>query len=117
MINIILVRAIQLVTALFFTTTVLIYAGALLLVPLAVLSALIGILSGIGFNGIFATLIGVPALIWLGARIHRIDGITTALADTGVTLLRMGVDVFRQFDEIARNSKQPTNNAASNQAL
>ena len=114
MINIILTRVIQLVAALFFTTTVLIYAGALLLVPLAVLSAIISILSGIGFNGIFATLVGVPALIWLGARIHSIEGITTTLVDTGVTLVRMGVEIFRKFDEIA---KQPITSTASKPAL
>lgn len=113
MLNSILIRIAQLVTSLFFTAAVLIYTGAMLLVPLAVLTGIVGLLSAIGFNGIFATLIGVPALLWIGARMHRIDGVTATLVDTGVGLVRMGVDVFRKFDDIARGLKQPADAAAS----
>lgn len=90
----------------FFTSAVLIYAGALLLVPLAILKSIVSLLAdGIGFNGIFATVIAVPALFWLGLRVKSLPGVTPMLIDTGWALVRMGVENFRKFDDIARSLK------------
>lgn len=113
-VNILLVRAIQIIACMFFTSAVLIYAGALLLVPLAVLKAIVSLLAdGIGFNGIFATIVAVPALFWLGLRVKSLPGVTSMLVDTGWTLVRMGVENFRKFDDIARTIKGPKGHVAA----
>lgn len=113
-VNILLVRAIQIIACMFFTSAVLIYAGALLLVPLAVLKAIVSLLAdGIGFNGIFATIIAVPALFWLGLRVKSLPGVTSMLVDTGWALVRMGVENFRKFDDIARAIKGPKAHVAA----
>lgn len=100
-----LLRAVQLASMLFFTFAVFVYAGALVIVPLAALLALISILTSIGFNGIFATIVAIPALAWLLLKLHGIPNVTQTLIDTGWTLARTGAENFRTFDQIAKKLK------------
>ena len=105
-VEIILVRLLQLTSMLFFTFSVLIYVGAAILIPLAILVSIVNVLSdGIGFNGIFATLVAIPIIAWLGYTLYRIPNLPHIIFDTGWTLIKMGAANFKKFDAIARNIK------------
>lgn len=101
----IIIRAVQLASMLFFTFAVFVYVGAAVIIPLAALFAVVSILSGIGFNGIIATIISIPALIWLMSKMHKIPNLTSTLVDTGWALVRSGADNFKIFDDIAKRHK------------
>jgi hypothetical protein len=110
----VLLRAIQFVFCLFFTFTVLVYIGAAVLIPFAVLVAVINVLShGIGFNGIFATIVAVPLVTWLLMTAYRIPGMSSLIMDTGWTLTKMGADNFKQFDKIAAARKGGSESGAA----
>jgi len=105
-VEIILVRLLQLANMLFFTFSVLVYVGAAILIPLAVLVGIVNVLSyGIGFNGIFATLVAIPIIVWLGYTLYRIPNVLQIIFDTGWTLIKMGASNFKNFDTIAQNIK------------
>jgi len=101
-----LLRATQLTLCLFFTSIVLIYVSAMVLIPLAVLMAAINILDyGIGFNGIFAFFVATPAVAWLFYKLYLIPNAIDLLLDIGTSLFKMGIKNFRDFDEIAKKLK------------
>lgn len=104
MLNTAIVRITQLIALLFFTATVMVYAGGLLLVPLAVLKFFIALLSAI-LGGILATLVSIPALIWLGYRVYKVPGLVDVVLDAGWALVKLGADVFRRLDILAKSSK------------
>ena len=98
-----LIKTVQFASLAFFTFVVMVYLGIAILLPLAVLLGLINLLDhGIGFNGIFATIVAIPTVIWLLRKIHSIEGVTPLLVDTGWSLIKMGAENFRKFDAIAR---------------
>lgn len=104
MLNSAIVRITQIIALLFFTATVMVYAAGLLLVPLAVLKLLITLLSPI-VGGVLATIVSIPALIWLGYRVYKVPGLVDVVLDAGWSLVKLGADVFRRLDALAKTSK------------
>ncbi len=103
-----LLRLIQLLVTLFFTFIVLVYIGGVVIIPLAVLMTIINFLDhGIGFNGIIAAIVAVPAVVWIGLTVYRIPNLVLTLLDTGTSLIKLGAKNFRQFDSIAHKIKNP----------
>lgn len=109
----VLVRIVQLASMLFFTFAVFVYAGALVVIPLAALMAVIKILSAIGFNGVFATIVAIPALAWVLLKLHNVPRVTQTLLDTGWALVRAGADNFRTYDDIAKQLKGGSTSTAT----
>jgi len=106
-VEIILARLIQLVVCLFFTSIIMTYIGGIVIIPLAVLYAIISFLDqGIGFNGIIATIIAIPALGWLGLMVYRIPNLVDRLVDSGLRLIKLAAQNYRELDNIARDLKQ-----------
>ncbi|VAW84449.1 hypothetical protein MNBD_GAMMA16-2040 [hydrothermal vent metagenome] len=106
-VEIILARLIQLVVCLFFTSIIMTYIGGIVMIPLAALYAIISFLDqGIGFNGIVATIIAVPAVGWLGLTVYRIPNLVDKLVDSGLQLIKLAAQNYRKFDNIASNLKE-----------
>ena len=104
-----LLRATQLILCLFFTFIVMTYVSCIVVIPLAVLMGVIGILDGgIGFNGIFAFIVAVPAVAWLFYKLYLIPRLPDLLMETGVNLFKMATKSFRDFDDIAKQLKGET---------
>jgi len=102
-VEIILARLIQLVVCLFFTSIVMTYIGGIVMIPLAALYAIISFLDqGIGFNGI------VAAVGWLALTVYRIPNLVDKLVDSGLQLIKLAAQNYREFDNIARNLKEET---------
>lgn len=110
MLNSAIVRITQLIALLFFTATVMVYAAGLLLVPLAVLKLLVTVLSTI-LGGVLATIVGIPALIWLAYRVYQVPGLVDVVLDAGWALVKLGADVFRRFETLAKTGKSQSNAA------
>ncbi|TPW18002.1 MAG: hypothetical protein FD130_435 [Halothiobacillaceae bacterium] len=105
-VEIILIRLTQLVVALFFTTMLFIYGGSAVLIPLAVLMGAVNFLDqGIGFNGIFATVVAAPAVGWLLYKLYLIPNVIILLMETGLGLFKMAINSFREFEAIAKKVK------------
>jgi hypothetical protein len=114
MLNVALIRITQLISCVFFTAIFMVYAGGLLLLPLAVIKGVVGFLTGgLGFNGVFATIVVVPLIAWIALRFYRIAGLTDTVIDTGWALIKLGADNFRRFDAIAALAKGHTGKAAT----
>lgn len=111
MLNTAIVRITQLIALLFFTATVMVYAAGLLLVPLAVLKLMVTVLSVI-LGGVLATIVAIPGLVWLGYRVYKVPGLVDIVLDAGWALVKLGADVFRRLDVLAKTGK--TENPVAN---
>lgn len=86
----------------FYVFVISVYAALVVLIPLAILFGIVNTLDhGLGFNGIFATLVGFGVVAWLVNRIRRIPGLTVTLLDTGWNLVKMAAESFKHFDDLA----------------
>lgn len=94
-------KILQFVVIVFFAFVLSFYFGALLLIPLAILVAIVDILGAIGFNGIIATIIGVPAVGWLCYKVYNIENLFQTLLDTGIKLYEIGIAQNKLFENIA----------------
>lgn len=100
----ILTRFIQFVMLSFYVFVTFVYAGLLLLIPLAVLFGMINFLDlTIGLYSFLAVVISFGFVAWLILRIRRIPGLTVTLLDTGWNLVKMAADNFKHFDDLARS--------------
>lgn len=107
-------KLLQFVVIVFFAFVLSFYFGSLLLVPLALLIAAVDILSAIGFNGIFATIVAVPAIGWVCFKVYAIENLFQTLLDTGIKLYQIGVAQNKVFEEIANKSKPATESTSEN---
>ncbi len=100
-VNVALVRLLQFVVFVFFTFMVLAYFGALLLIPLDALSLLIKLLTAVGFNGVIAAVIAVPAVAYLGLIVYRTPDLVRMLLDIGMDLVNTGKSRVDEFNRLA----------------
>jgi len=94
-------KFLQFVVIVFFTFVLSFYFGSLLLIPLAILIGLVDLLTAIGFNGIFATIVAVPAAGWVCYAIYNIPNLFQALLDTGIKLYQLGTAQNKVFEGIS----------------
>ncbi len=105
-VNLALVRIIQFSILVFFALILSAFFGTLLLLPLALLYHFIGFLDhGIGFNGIFAFIVAVPAVIYVFYLGYRIPGFYNAVVETGFKLYNLARDQHMALEKIARSIK------------
>lgn len=100
-VNIVLVRIVQLVVFLLFTFIVLIYFGALVLIPLDVLMTVSGFLTLIGLPGVFAVLISLPIVGYLGYLVYKIPRLISTVLEIGIELVIIGQSRVCEFNDIA----------------
>ena len=110
-VNLGLAKFLQFIVIVFFTFVLAFYFGSLLLIPLAILIGLIDILTAIGFNGIFASILAVPAAGWICYTIYNIPGLFQALLDTGIKIYNISKSQNKVFEGISKGM-QPEETAS-----
>lgn len=104
LINIVLVRIVQLIVVLFFTFVLSFYFGGLLLLPLAALVGIVNLLShGAGMDGILATIIAIPVVIVIGYFLYKVPDLFQALVETGASLSKLGALAYKRFETIVKS--------------
>lgn len=98
-------KFLQFVVIVFFTFVLSFYFGSLLLIPLAILIGVVDILTAIGFNGVFATIVAIPAVGWVCYAIYNIPNLFQALLDTGIKLYQLGTAQNKVFESISEALK------------
>lgn len=96
-----LAKFLQFVVILFFIFVLAFYFGGLLLIPLAILTGVIDILTAIGFNGIFAFIVALPAVGWVCYTIYNIPNLFQALLDTGIKMYNFAKEQNVVFEGIS----------------
>ena len=104
-INIALVRLLQFLVFALFTFMVLIYFGAIVLLPLDLVALLIKLLGAVGLHGFIGTLIAVPVVGYLGLMAYKTPDLAKMLIDTGVDLVNTGKNRVEAFNPILENIK------------
>lgn len=104
-INVALVRLLQFLVFALFTFMVLVYFGAMILLPLDLIGFLIKLLGFIGFNGVIAALVAVPTVGYLGLMAYKIPGLVKMLIDTGLDLVNTGKSRVEAFNPILESIK------------
>lgn len=104
-INVALVRLLQFLVFALFTFMVLIYFGAIVLLPLDLIALLIKLLSAIGLHGFIGALIAVPAVGYLGLMAYRTPDLVKMLVDIGIDLVNTGKIRVEAFNGILANIK------------
>jgi hypothetical protein len=84
---------------------VLIYFGAMVLLPLDAAVLLIKLMTLFGLNGFIAAFIAIPIVAYLGLRVYRIPGLVKMVIDTGVELVNTGKAKIDAFNALAESEK------------
>lgn len=84
---------------------VLVYFGAIVLLPLDLIAFLIKLLGFIGFNDFIGALVAVPAVGYLGLMAYKTPGLVQMLIDTGLDLVNTGKSRVEAFNPILENIK------------
>lgn len=113
--NLGIAKLIQFFIIVFFAFILSFYFGSLLLIPLALLIAVIDILSAIGFNGIIATLFAIPIVLWIGFKIYSIESLFQTILETGIKIYRIGLSQNKIFEDITKKIKPDNNSTTTNQ--
>ena len=103
--NVALVRLIQFVVFALFTFVVLVYFGALILLPLDIVVLISKMLSVIGIGTLFGAILAVPVVAYLGKIVYNTPGLIQMLVDNGIDLANMGKQRVEAFNKIAEAAK------------
>jgi len=103
--NVALVRLIQFVVFALFTFFVLVYFGALILLPLDIVVLISKLLSVIGIGTLFGAIIAVPAVAYLGKIVYKTPGLIQMLVDNGIELVNVGKARVEAFNKLADAAK------------
>lgn len=104
--NIALVRFLQFTVFVLFTFIVLVYFGALLLLPLDVVALTVRALTAMGFNGFIAGLLGTAASGYLVMLVYKIPGLGALLFDIGLELVNIARVRIEAFNPLVAQVKQ-----------
>lgn len=99
--NVALVRLLQFVVFMLFTFMVLVYFGALILLPLDVVVLLSKLLGG----SLFGVVVAVPVVAYLGKIVYSTPGLIPMLVENGIDLVNMGKQRVEAFNKLAEAAK------------
>ena len=100
-VNVALVRLLQFVVFVVFIFTVIVYFGALVLLPLDAIALLIKFMGVFGIHGFIGALIAVPVVGYLCFIIYKTPGLCKMMVDTGIDLVKVGKLRVEAFNEVA----------------
>jgi len=100
-VNVALVRLVQFVVFVVSVFMVIVYFGAMVLLPLDAVVLLIKLMSVVGLNGFIAAFVAVPAVGYLGLIVYKTPGLCKMVVDMGVELIKTGKTRVEAFNEIA----------------
>jgi hypothetical protein len=104
-INVALVRLLQFVVFVVSVFMVIVYFGAMVLLPLDAVVLLIKLMGVIGLNGFIAALIAIPAVAYLGLMVYKTPGLCKMIVDAGVDIVKTSKARIEAFNEIAEAVK------------
>lgn len=99
-VNVALVRLLQFLVMVLFVFIVIVYFGALVLLPLDAVALLIKLLAAIGLHGFIGALIAIPLVGYLCLIVYKTPGLCKMVIDTGIDLVNTGFVRVKAFDEI-----------------
>lgn len=99
-VNVALVRLLQFVVFVLFTFMVIVYFGAMVLLPLDLIALLVKSLSFIGLHGFIAALIAIPVVGYLCLSVYKIPGLCGMIVEIGVDLMKTGKARVEAFNAI-----------------
>ena len=104
-VNIALVRLLQFVVFAIFTFMVLVYFGAMILIPLDLVVLIIKLLGVVGIGGLFGAMVAVPVVAYLGLMVYKTPGLVSMIIETGLDLVNTGKERVEAFNKIAESIK------------
>ncbi len=103
--NLILIRLLQFVVFALFTFFVLVYFGAMVLLPLDIVVLISKLLGSLGLGTLFGAIIAVPVVAYLGKIVYNTPGLVPMIIENGIDLVNVGkqrVEAFNKFAEAAK---------------
>lgn len=101
-VNVGLVRLLQFVVFVLFTFMVLAYFGAMVLLPLSIVVAIVKILGVVGLHGFIGALVAVPVAGYLTMVVYKTPGLCPLIVDTGVELVKTAKTKIEAFNDILK---------------
>lgn len=99
-INLLLAYAFKFVIFVFFSFTILVYAGLLILLPLDLMFQVTRIFAGIGFPVVIAALAGIGALGYVGYNLYLAPALYKLVFDVGCQLIEFTRSQLKRFDDL-----------------
>ncbi len=103
--NVALIRLLQFVVFALFTFFVLVYFGALILLPLDIIVLISKFLGVLGIGSLFGAIIAVPVVAYLGKIVYATPGLLQMLIDNGIDLVNAGKQKVEAFNKLAEAAK------------
>lgn len=111
-INLILAKAFQFVTFVLFTFMVLVYFGALVVLPLGIMAQPIKLLSAVGVPTVVSVAIGISILGYLALAVSRMPELYKLIVNIGFDLVSFGHAQVKRFDSIIEVAKEGSTETA-----
>lgn len=99
--NVAVVRFLQFVVFVLFTFIVMVYFGALVLLPLDLVVLLTKFLDSLGFGSLFGAIVAVPVVAYLGKVVYQTPGLVPMLIENGMDLASTGKQRVDAFNKLA----------------
>ena len=99
-VNVALVRLLQFVVFVLFIFMVIVYFGAMVLLPLDAIALLIKLMGAVGLHGFIGALIAIPVVGYFCLIIYKTPLLCKMIVDTGIDLVKTGklrVDAFNEI--------------------
>jgi hypothetical protein len=103
--NLFLIRLLQFVVFALFTFFVLVYFGAMVLLPLDIVVLISKLLGSLGLGTLLGAIIAVPVVAYLGKIVYNTPGLIPMIIENGIELVNVGkqrVEAFNKFAEAAK---------------
>ena len=103
--NVALVRLLQFVVFALFTFIVLVYFGAMILLPLDIVVLITKALGLLGIGSLFGAIVALPVVAYLGKIVYNTPGLIQMIVDNGIDLANTGKQRVEAFNKIAEAAK------------
>jgi len=104
-VNVALVRLLQFVVFVQFTFIVIVYFGAMVLLPLDAIALLIKLMAVVGLHGFIGALISIPVVGYLCFIVYKTPNLCKMIVDNGIELVKTGKAKVEGFNEIIESVK------------
>jgi hypothetical protein len=84
---------------------VLVYFGAMILLPLDIIVLISKLLGSLGLGTLLGAIIAVPVVAYLGKIVYNTPGLIPMIIENGIDLVNVGkqrVEAFNKFAEAAK---------------
>ena len=104
-VSVALVRLLQFVVFVVFTFMVLVYFGALILLPLDAVVLTMKLLSVFGLSNFVGALIAIPFVAYLCYSVYKIPNLSEMLIEIGMDMVNTGKTRVENFNQLAEDVK------------